>query len=187
MDVWEDQSWRDLWVFQHLDTGDFHAFITARTYTGPLDDRGVIAHTRSDNLIDWEVLLPVTKPGEFGKMEVPQLAVINDRYDLLFCTLVETTSAARLQRTGLPPVTGTHYLMADNPLDPFNYSTDHFLVGDEIGSSFAGRMVQGPDGNWLFLAWRFMTPDGEFIGELSDPYPVTVDQAGNLSVTWSLG
>lgn len=185
--VWEDQAWRDPWVFQHPTTGDFHAFITARIDYGPADGRGVIAHARSTDLINWEILPPVTEPGEFGKMEVPQLAAIDGRYYLLFCTLNETTAAARIQRTGLPPVTGTHYLVADNPLGPFRLSTDQFLVGDEIGSLFAGRMIQGPDGGWSFLAWRFMTPDDQFLGELSDPYPVTVDQAGHLVVDWQPG
>jgi beta-fructofuranosidase len=44
--------------------------------------------------------------------------------------------------------------------------------------------VQEPDGNWSFLAWRNFAPNGEFMGELSDPYPITIDDAGSLSVNW---
>jgi beta-fructofuranosidase len=187
-DTWEDQSWRDPWLFRHPQTGDFHAFITARVKDGPPDGRGVIAHARSDDLVRWAVLPPVCPAGEFGKMEVPQLVTINGRYYLLFCTLVHTTSVARPQRTGRPPVTGTHYLVADNPLGPFNFSTDEFLAGDELGSLFAGKLVEQANGDWVFIAWRFTSPEGQFIGELSDPYPVTVDGTGNLAVdlqSWS--
>ncbi|MDX1520817.1 MAG: glycosyl hydrolase family 32, partial [Anaerolineae bacterium] len=37
LNVWEDQAWRDPWVFQHRDTGEFHALITARVKAGPPD------------------------------------------------------------------------------------------------------------------------------------------------------
>ncbi len=182
LNQWHDQAWRDPWVFQHPATGDFHALLTARTNTGPVDERGVIAHARSANLIEWEVLPPVTEPGDFGQLEVPQLTAINGRYYLLFCTGRATTAARRVQQTGLPPVTGTHYLVGDTPLGPFHYRTAEFLAGDEIGSLYAGKLIQQPGGNWAFLAWRHTGPDGAFIGELSDPYPVTIDIHSNLSV-----
>jgi hypothetical protein len=34
------------------------------------------------------------------------------------------------------------------------------------------------------MASRQFTADGDFIGALSDPMPVTVDDDGNLSVDW---
>lgn len=182
--VWQDQAWRDPFVFQHPDSGDFHLFITGRVNTGPADARGVIAQARSIDLVHWEVLPPVTEPGDFGQMEVPQWVAIKGRYYLLFCTSVDMTAAQHIQRTGLAAVTGTHYLMADNPLGPFRYTTHQFLVGDALGSLYAGKLVQELDGNWSFLAFRNIASNGEFIGELSDPYPVTVDENGNLVITY---
>ena len=186
LDLWPDQAWRDPWVFQHPESGDFHVFITARTNTGPADGRGVIGHARSTDLIDWEVLPPVTEAGDFGQMECPQLVSIQGRYYLLFSTFTSTHARQWPQRTGLPPLTGTHYLMADNPLGPFRLTTDHFLVGDSVGSLYTGKLIQDPSGQWVYLAWHYFTTDGEFIGELSDPYPVIVDQNGNLLVNWQL-
>ena len=81
-------------------------------------------------------------------------------------------------------MTGTHYLVAQSPLGPFRYTTDEFLADDAVGSFYAGKLAQDPDGDWVFLAWRQFTPDGTFMGELSDPMPMTVVSAGNLYVSW---
>ncbi len=182
--LWHDHAWRDPWVFRHPGRGDFHAFITARANHGPADGRGVIGHARSDDLIHWEVLSPLTRPGEFGHLEVPQLTCIRGRCYLLFCATAAVHSAARRRRTPLEPVTGTHYMIGDDPLGPFHSLTDECLVGDEIGSLYAGKLAPGPEGGWLFLASRMFAPDGTFVGELSDPFPVTLDRAGALAVNW---
>jgi beta-fructofuranosidase len=183
-DLWHDQAWRDPWVFRHPEAGDFHALITARVNHGPPDGRGAIGHARSDDLIHWEVLPPLAEPSDFGHMEVPQLTEINGRYYLLFCAVADVHSNHRRQRTGLKPVTGTHYLVADDPLGPFRFSTDEFLVGDEDGSLYAGKLVLGPDGKWVLLASHMFAPDGAFIGALSDPLSVRIAGDGNLSVDW---
>lgn len=182
LDLWYDQAWRDPWVFQHPQTGEFHAYITARVNYGPADGRGVIAHARSTDLLHWAVLSPVTEPGQFGQLEVPQLAFIQGRYYLLISIGSWVHSARRLQQTGLAPITGTHYLVADNPLGPFHYATDEFLVGDVSGSLYSGKLVPGPDGQWYFLAFRKFTAAGDFVGEIIDPLPVVVDSNGNLSL-----
>jgi beta-fructofuranosidase len=184
LELWPDQAWRDPFLFRHPDTGDFHAFITGRVNTGPTDGRGVIAHARSTDLVQWEVLPPLTEPGDFGQLECSQLLCIQGRYYLLFSTFAWTTTAHWTQRTGQPPVTGTHHLVADDPLGPFCFSTDSFLVGDSTGSFYGGRLVQGPDDTWYFLAWRYFTSGGDFVGALSDPMSLTIEDNGDLSVDW---
>jgi beta-fructofuranosidase len=182
LDLWHDHAWRDPWVFRHPDRGDFHAFITARVNKGPADSRGVIAHARSEDLVRWEVLPPVTEPGDFGHLEVPQLVKVHGRYCLLFCTAAAAHSRRWRGRTGLEPSTGIHYLVADDPLGPFHFTTDEFLVGDGIGSLYAGKLVRNLAGEWVMLATRMFARDGAFVGTLSDPLPVEVDGEGNLSV-----
>ncbi len=181
-DLWHDQAWRDPYVFQHPARGDFHAFITARCNEGPTDARGVIGHAQSTDLISWEVLPPVTEPGDFGQLEVPQWVEIQGRYYVLFSASTSVHAAQRRQRAGLEPVTGTHYLVADDPLGPFRFSSDKFLVGDPVGSFYAGKLITGPDGQWCFLAWRNAASDSTFIGDLIDPLPVSVDAQSDLSV-----
>jgi beta-fructofuranosidase len=184
LNLWFDQAWRDPWLFQHPQTGEFHAYITARCNYGPADGRGVIAHARSTDLLNWEVLPPVTAPGDFGQLEVPQLVSIQNRYYMLFCTADSTHAADYQRKTGVEPVRGTHYLVADDPLGPFRFSTREFLVGDPIGSFYNGKLVQGPDDAWYFMASRQSTSGGDFIGTLSDPMPVTIEDDGDLSVSW---
>ena len=179
---WGNQAWRDPWIFQHPDAGDFHALITARANYGPADERGVIGHARSVDLVHWEVLPPLTEPGDFGQLEVPQLTQIGRRYYLLFSTVASTTSARRIRRLGRIAVSGTHYLVADQPLGPFRYLTDEFLVGNPVARFYAGKLIKGPDGEWQYLAWIESTPAGSFAGEIGDPRPVLVDSAGRLSL-----
>ncbi len=182
LDVWHDQAWRDPWVFRHTGRGDFHAFFTARANDGPPDGRGVIAHARSEDLIRWEILPPVTEPGAFGHMEVPQLAHIQGSYYLLFSVQGSIHSSCWRRKTGQKPLTGVHYMRAEKPLGPFRRVSDEPLVGDEIGSLYAGKLVQDLEGEWVMLITHMHAPDGAFVGELSDPMRVAVSETGSLSV-----
>ena len=71
---WADEHWRDPFVFADPDGDGWHLLITARANTGPLDDRGVIGHARSSDLLNWEVQPPLSDPGAgFGQLEVFQV------------------------------------------------------------------------------------------------------------------
>jgi len=179
-DVWPDQAWRDPCVFRHPESGEFQALITARVPYGPADARGVIAHATSTDLLHWQVRPPLTEPGEFGHMEVPQWVPIGDRYYLLFCAQAGVQSARRRQRPGVRAVTGTYCLLADAPLGPFRAVTDVPLAGDEAGSTYAGKLVRGPAGQWLYLTSLQYDARGVFHGTLADPVPVEIDDGGHL-------
>jgi hypothetical protein len=64
---------------------------------------------------------------------------------------------------------------------PLTLDRDAFLVGDTRSRYYAGRLIRR-DGQWLFVAWRADGGDGRFLGELSDPMPLTVHPDGSLSV-----
>jgi len=178
--LWYEQTWRDPWVFEQ--DGKFHAYITARCNTGPKDARGVIGHAVSSDLITWKVCPPVTDPGEFGYMEVPQLAEINGRWYLFFNITHDKYASARLKRPGITLQTGTHYLIADNPFGPFKYMTDDFLVGDEIGSLYSGKVIRDSRDKWLFMAFEHFSKPDLFIGKIADPFQLSVQADGRLSV-----
>jgi len=62
--------------------------LTARANYGSPDDRGVIGHGTSRDLLEWEVQPPLSQPGQgFGQLEVPQFEVIDSRPVLFFSCL----------------------------------------------------------------------------------------------------
>ena len=73
---WPDQAWRDPWVFRDQD--GWHMLTTARANRGAPDDRGVIGHATSPDLVQWTVQAPLSEPGAgFGHVEVVQTAVVD--------------------------------------------------------------------------------------------------------------
>lgn len=180
LDMWHDHAWRDPWIFE-LD-GRFHAFVTARANQGHKSARGVVAHATSDDLIQWEVGPPIAAPGEFGHMEVPQLVEINGRYYLIFCVGHKEYAESRRKRQGIELVTGTHYMVSDHPLGPFEFLTDKFLLGDAAGSRYAGKVIRDSDGQWVLMTSRSWTGDGGFIGEIADPLSLHITADGQLYV-----
>jgi beta-fructofuranosidase len=180
-EAWFEQAWRDPWVLRHPHTGDFHALITARARGGRTDERGVIGHARSDDIVSWEVLPPLTEPGEFGQLEVPQLVPLEGRWYLLFSSAAEHHSVARRSRLGGAVATATYALVAEAPLGPFRALSDEpLLTGPD--TLYAGKVVTGPSGDPVYLAFRAEDARGRFVGEVTDPIPVTVADDGRLIV-----
>jgi beta-fructofuranosidase len=176
---WE--ACRDPWIMADPSDGTWWMFFTARANHGPSDGRGVIGCARSSDLVHWEQLPPVTEPGEFGELEVPQVFALGGRWYMLFCTAKH--SAACLARLGLKADWfGTHYLVADSLTGPYELLADDALVGDALGTFYAGRVVEGPNGKLVFLAWRRLGDDGRFLGALSAPAPVEQLPDGRLHV-----
>jgi hypothetical protein len=77
------------------------------------------------------------------------------------------------------------YLQAPKSLgDPsarhHNATIDEFLAGDPHGSRYAGKLIEDPDGQLVYLAFS-QYPDGpRFLGELSDPIAIHVNDSGHL-------
>jgi beta-fructofuranosidase len=176
-DVWHDQAWRDPWLYRQ--DGRWHCLLTARLRDGEPHGRGVVAHAVSDDLEHWEVGAPVTTPMGLGQLEVPQLCNLGGRWQLLFCSDVETQSDQA--RVALPG-TGTYHLVADDPLGPFTGPPLPLDAGPDP-TTYAGRIVEDTDGTPWFLAWERTDAAGRFVGRITDPRPVTVDAAGRLHVT----
>lgn len=174
---WRDQSWRDPWLYRDPGDGAFHALITARAPTGAADGRGVVGHARSADLVRWHVLPPVTAPGEFAQVEVPQLVQFDGHRNILFSAHAEDHSRQRLARLG-PGQEGTFTFTDDQrhasaaPVSPCDGT---------LGSLYAGKLVEARSGDWRFLAFR-ADHNGTFIGELTDPLPVHVGHDGSIRV-----
>lgn len=179
--AWYEEAWRDPSVHQLPGTRDLVAFLTARARDGDPARRGVIAaaRARQGSPEAWEVLDPVTAPGRYGHLEVPQLIQLDDRrWCLLFS--VPATVAPR----GVAPGSewtehaGTHFLLADHPLGPYDWSTHGRLLADAAGTWYAAKLVERTDGALVCLAWQAADGAGRFVGALGDPMPVEVGPDG---------
>jgi beta-fructofuranosidase len=177
---WETRAWRDPCIVYSSEEEAYYIFLSARVNTGPLDGRGVIGLARSTDLLSWEVLPPVSVPGDFTEMEVPQVVPLNGRYYLLFCAARH--SAARLSQVGTRNWWGTHYLVASKLTGPYLPLSDEPLVADAKGTYYAGKLVRDSSGTFFFIAWRQWDEEGNFCGGLSDPAAVHIVSDGRLQV-----
>lgn len=172
--VWYEEAWRDPYVFVDPHRDGFHMFVTARTADGLPDRRGAIGHSTSPDLFTWTIRPPVAAPRMFGHMEVPQHVRIDDRHYALFCAPKEMQPAVPADEAW----TGTGYLIADELLGPYVSGPTPFVAADDMGTSYAGKIVALDDGQLLFIATFHESPDGDYIGTISDPVPVVVGEDG---------
>ena len=146
--------------------------ITARSKEGNPKTRGVIGHATSENLKDWKVLAPLSKPDQgFGQMEVFQYEIVDGVPILLFCCGWRELGEENLAKFGKIDATYSvvveeNFAKSDGKVDftkakPF---TDQLI--------YAGRLIKGPDGSWYLMGF-INEVDGKFVGQLSDPIAVT--------------
>ncbi len=151
---------------------------------GPNDERGVIGHARSADLLSWEILPPISKPGDFGHLEVPQLITNLGHHYLIFSCPLEYQSKKWLRTQHGNFKSGTHFLVSESALGPFSLSTEEFMVGDLQKSLYSGKIIQDPAGDWKFMAFLNNDSDGSFVGKISDPMPVTFTEDQKILVDW---
>lgn len=166
-DAWHDQAWRDPWVLRDPAGDGWHMLVTARSASGPADERGVIGHAWSPDQDHWQVRPPLSAPGAgFGHLEVPQVEVVAGRAVLLFsCAGGQLSDAARRDRG---PVCGVWRVDAPSPTGPFDVASA-VRLSDE--ARYSGRLVRRRDGTWVWLAFANVGADGGFVGVLGDPEP----------------
>jgi beta-fructofuranosidase len=162
---WPDEAWRDPYVVADPEGDGWHMLVTARANTGPPDRRGVIGHARSADLVDWEVQPPLTAPGSFGHLEVPQVTELDGHPLLLFSCHVAQIPEDRRAGVGSR---GVWSVPGPSLLGPFD--TSRASVFDHA-SIYAGRLVRDRSGRWNLLGFRY-DEDEAFVGEIADPIPV---------------
>ncbi len=79
-------------------------------------------------------------------------------------------------------MTGTSYLVGNHPLGPFNSVSDEFLIGDEIGSRYSGKIIKDPNGKWILMTSRMFAVNGDFLGEIADPLFLKIGPDGRLLI-----
>lgn len=168
---WHDEAWRDPFVFKSDD--HWKMLITARSNKGDSKGRGVVGLATSDDLLRWKVEKPISTSGSgFGQLEVLQYAVVDGVPTLLFCC--GWTELEDSRKSVTPKLGGVYSLAVDEDLEEVDISSSIHFPSDEL---YACRLVQGPDGGWNLIGFRNLS-NGEFVGELSDPIPVTAGKGG---------
>jgi beta-fructofuranosidase len=166
---WLDEAWRDPWVGKLPGDDLWHMLITARANHGEVINRGVMGHAISTDLRSWQVQPPLSEPGDgFGQLEVFQYAVIDGIPLIIFNCGWPEYAPETIERVGKNG--GVWSKVAAGNLVGTNFK-DAQLFDDY--SLYAARVVEGKDG-WYLLGF-INEVDGVFVGELSDPIPVTAD------------
>lgn len=166
---WGDEAFRDPWVFPDPDGDGWQMLITARANRGPVDDRGVVGHATSSDLVNWTLRPPLTAPGQgFGQLEVCQTVEIDGGHYLLFNCL-DTELSTGLRAAGVSG--GVWLARADSALGPYDIAGAQ-MVTDR--SHYVGRILRDRSGRWVFLAFRYDAPDGHFLGGITDPRPIVI-------------
>ncbi len=164
-DVWHDQAWRDPWVYPIHD--GFEMLVTARVNSGPGPERGVVGRAFSANLSVWSALPPLTAPGGFGQMEVPQ-RLSTDRGELLLFSCGPEHLAPDRAALG-EPSSGCYALWLDGEKPPYSARS---AVALDLANLYSVRAVQDPAGRWVVLGFELVDESGSFAGRISDPVPL---------------
>ena len=168
-----DEPFRDPWVFKREDT--WHMLVTARSNVGEPRTRGVIGHATSTDMLKWTVQPPLSAPGhDFGQQEVYQYAEVDGVPILLFCCGWRELSAERQKQMGKLDATYSLAITAD--FKDVDFSKAKPFLHNPV---YAGRLIQGTDGRWNLIGFENIV-DGEFVGRLSDPIPVTATASDGL-------
>jgi len=122
----------------------------------------------------------LSAPGEFSNREVPKLVHLGGAWRILFRTTQYDHSVARLARAGVVPECGTHYLSAAER--PATTPWTGIVSSGGCGRTALRRPGAAASRRKAFLAWRLDDGNGDFVGELSNPMPVSADRGGRLLV-----
>ncbi len=179
--TWSNETWRDPWVFPDPDGSGWHMFITARAKTGVDDDRGVVGHAFSLDLLNWEIRPPLSETGSgFADLEVTQVNIVDGKPVLLFSCLAREFSAVRRSAVvGGGGKGGVWAVPCDSILGPFDIYNAQLITDDKL---YAGRLIQNRESKWLFMAFANDDENGNFVGHLADPMSVSWQTDGKLTL-----
>ena len=171
-----DEAWRDPWVFPDPGGDGWHMLVTTRSRSGAASQRGVVGHARSADLLRWQVQAPLSRPDAgFWHLEVPQVEVVAGRPVLIFSCLPGQLSPERRDASGPGAI---WCVPTGSVLGPFDTGRAVPVTGEDL---YSGRLVRNRGGEWVMLAFRNLEAGG-FVGEISDPMPVSWTADGSALI-----
>ncbi len=161
--TWQDEAWRDPFVFFDEDSQLWQMLITARSRAGDPDQRGVVGHAVSADLTHWSTRPPLSAPAGFGEMEVIQSRDVDGEAVLVFSCLPDKAPGIAVDTSS----TGTWIARGKSVLGPWDItgSTSFFAPG-----VYAAQLFRKRDGEWVVFGFQ-NSVDGKFVGEIASPVP----------------
>lgn len=183
---WHDRAFCDPYVIKDPAGDGWLMYFTARdSRVESTLEAGAIGFATSPDLNQWTLGGPIFTGG-FGELEVPQVIQVDENWYCLFCTSGRFWGRSAIERAG-PAMTGTHYLVADNPRGPWRIAQEPALDAAHFPNRYASRIVQsGSELKLLGFRW-FDVEGGPFVGAISDPDPIEVTDEGLLRIARQAG
>ena len=147
--------------------------ISARTQGNIQIYNGCIAIAQSTNLIDWEILSPILAPGMFDEMETSQVIFHNSYYYLFFSTWAKNYRPSWAKKYGTH--TGLHCYFSDNLFGNYKPVNGNCVVLDNGEEIYDVRLLDNNNNEFLAIGWLNEDKNGNFIGELSHPFKITIE------------
>ncbi|CAB4549580.1 MAG: glycosyl hydrolase family 32 [Actinobacteria bacterium] len=171
---WPDEAWRDPWVYKSAQDNLWHMLVTARA-KGEGRIKGVVGHATSKDMLNWNVVEPLSQPDQgFAQLEVFQYAEVDGVPLLIFCCGWRELDTSMLSAVG--ETDATYSLVCNKDLTDLDFRKAKPFLSNPV---YAGRLVQNTKGEWFLLGFINLV-DGEFVGEISDPIPVTATPQDGL-------
>jgi beta-fructofuranosidase len=171
----ENEPFRDPWVFKLPGESEWTMLTTA----GSIDaksrrEEAIMGVAKSTDLINWQIQPPLGGPGQgFGETEVFQFEIVDGVPILLFCCASQWLSD---ERKAAGEIGGVYSLPVAADLSDVDFRRAVLFPDTSL---YASRLVQDQSGGWNLIAF-LNNVNGEFVGELSDPIPVTADVVKGL-------
>lgn len=178
---WHDRAMRDPYVIKNPYENGWLMYYTARVSgTKETNEGGAIGLAKSSNLYDWQHQPPAFTGG-FGQLEVPQILEIDGNWYCLFTTMKDHWSEDYKIANPQQGVTGTHYLIGKSPLGPWTIAPGKFLDGQDPCRRYSGKILDY-GGEYQFISFLDRDERNRFVGEISDPIPVSITKEGLLKL-----
>ena len=169
---WRDQSWRDPWLFRRSRRRLVPRLITARSRHGRLTARASSRTPAPPTSSTWEVLPPLTPPGDFAQVEARSWSASNGRYEHPGLVPGRGPFAASGSKARRHRPDRHVRLLGRRALRPLLPAARPDRAPDgPLGTLYAGKLVEDGAGSWGFMAFRG-DGDRDFVGELTDPLPL---------------